>query len=254
MYVVNKIAGWLLSPVAPGLLLVLSAAVAVWLNRRRTAFWLMLAAAAWQWVWGTAAWCRLIGLPLERIYPVVKAEDSPEADAIVVLGGGMASNPDIYPYADMSEGADRVWHAARLYRAGKAPLVVPTGCSDMDSTVPLLVDLGVPREAIRVENAARNTEENARFAASLLADAIKGRRPKVLLVTSAQHMRRAMLMYSRYAPGLDIIPVATDYNVTVCTDRPFKISDFFPNTDYQQKNGCLLKELVGYWGYRIFRR
>ena len=25
-------------------------------------------------------------------------------------------------------------------------------------------------------------------------------------------------------------------------------------TDYLQKNGCILKELVGYWGYRLLRR
>ena len=254
MYVLNKIVGWMLSPIAPALLLVLAAAVCVWLNRRRTALGLLLAAMVWQWVWGTAIWCHMIGMPLERLYPVVKAEEAPQADAIIVLGGGMSSNTNAYPYADMSEGGDRVWHAARLYKAGKAPLVVPSGCNDQHSVVPLLLDLGVPSTAIQVENLARNTEENARFVSELLKKTVSGRKPRALLVTSAQHMRRALLMYERYAPELDIVPAATDYNVTVCTERPCKISDFFPNTDYLQKNGCILKELVGYWGYRLLRR
>ena len=136
----------------------------------------------------------------------LRAEDMPTADAIVVLGGGMTANKAVYPYADISEAGDRVWHAARLYRAGKAPLVVPTGCNDKDAVVPLLLDLGVPSTALRVEDEARNTEENARFVATMLKDVVPGRKPRILLVTSAIHMRRALLMYSRYASELDIIP------------------------------------------------
>ena len=41
----------------------------------------------------------IFALPLETDFPVVKAEDSPVADAIVVLGGGMGANSNNYPYA-----------------------------------------------------------------------------------------------------------------------------------------------------------
>ena len=254
MYVLNKIVGGLLNPIAIAMLFVLAGAICSVLRRRRVAVVLLVFAFSWLWIWGTAIWCRAIGLPLERQFQIQRAEDAPTADAIVVLGGGMTSNRAVYPYADMNEAGDRVWHTARLYRAGKASLVVPTGCNDKDSVVPLLLDLGVPSTALHVEDKARNTEENARFVATMLKDVAPGRRPRVLLVTSALHMRRALLMYSRYAPELEIIPVATDFHVTVCTDRPLKCSDFFPNTDYLQKNGNILKELVGYWGYRLLRR
>ena len=254
MYVLNKIVGGMLNPISIALLFVLAGVVCGVLRRRRVALGLLVFAFSWLWVWGTALWCRAIGLPLERQFQALRAEDTPTADAIVVLGGGMTANKAVYPYADISEAGDRVWHAARLYRAGKAPLVVPTGCNDKDAVVPLLLDLGVPSTALRVEDEARNTEENARFVATMLKDVVPGRKPRILLVTSAIHMRRALLMYSRYASELEIIPVATDFHVTVCTDRPIKCSDFFPNTDYLQKNGCILKELVGYWGYRLLRR
>ena len=253
MYVLNKMVGWLLSPMALTLMMVLVGAVCAWLGRRRTAVGVLLGAFAWQWIWGTSAWSRVIVLPMERAYPVVRAEDVPSADAIVVLGGGMTSNP-VYPYADICEAGDRAWHAARLYRAGKAPMVIPTGAADLTSTVPLLEDLGVPRSAIRVENRARNTEENARLVADMLKPAAGAAKPRILLVTSAQHMRRAMLMYGRYAPELEIIPAATDYNVLVCTERPWKCSDFFPGAEYLLKNSAAAKEIVGYWGYRLLRR
>lgn len=257
MYVLNKIVGGLLSPLAVTMILILVAAACVWFRHRRVAVGVLLGAFAWQWVWGTSAWNRVVGLPLEMAYPVVKAEDALSADAIVVLGGGMTSNPPVYPYADICEAGDRAWHAARLYRAGKAPLVIPTGCEDLTSVVPLLEDLGVPRNAIRVENRARNTEENARFVAEMLKgmSASGGAaKPRILLVTSAQHMRRALLMYRRYAPDLDIVPAATDYNALVCTKRPWECSDFFPGAECLLKNTAAAKEIIGYWGYRLLRR
>ena len=251
---------------------------------------------------------RWIGGALENEWPIVKAEEAPKADAIVLLGGGMGSNKNVYPYAEMWGGADRVWHAARLYKAGKAPIVIPTGCGERDSAVPLLRDLGVPESAIMVEDAARNTEENARFVERMLkmshaeaqrrgegegknsrveegainsrvervdrvegegmdsrvaaaAEAMaaeervegEGRKQRVLLVTSAWHMRRSVLMYKKYAPSLEIIPAAADYEATVLTGHPFAFKDIWPDSSMLFANSYIFKEYLGYWGYRILR-
>ncbi len=198
---------------------------------------------------------RWIGVALEREWPVVKAEDAPDADAIVLLGGGMGANPNVYPYAEMWGGADRVWHAARLYRAGKAPIIIPTGCGEKESTLPLLLDFGVPNEAIIVEDKARNTEENARFVEKILEPRnTQNTRKKILLVTSAWHMRRSVLMYRKYAPGLEIIPAATDYEATVNTGHPFCFKDVWPDAELLFRNSYIFKEYLGYWGYRLFRK
>lgn len=254
MYVLNKIVGSLLNPLALGMLLMLAGVVCGCLRPRfcrRVAVGFGVAALLWFWGWSTQVVMRMVALPLEMEFPVVKAEDAPVCDAIVVLGGGMGANTNVYPYAEMWGGADRVWHAARLYRAGKASVVIPSGQGECESTVPLLLDLGVPPEAIRVEPAARNTEENAAF----VQDMLKGgeSRPRVLLVTSAWHMRRSLLMYRRYAPGLDIYPAATDYEALV-NDAPFSLVDLLPSYDRFMRNCVAFKEHVGYWGYRLFRR
>ena len=249
---------------------------------------------------------RWIGGALEREWPIVKAEDAPKADAIVLLGGGMGSNTNVYPYAEMWNGADRVWHAARLYKAGKAPIVIPTGCNERESAVPLLRDLGVPESAILVEDEARNTEENARFVERMLkmshaeaqrrgegerdlfghkgqekqeigrgkngrvehVDRVEGegknsrvervdgegKKQRVLLVTSAWHMRRSVLMYRKYAPSLEIIPAAADYEATVITGHPFGFKDIWPDAEQLFRNSYIFKEYLGYWGYRLLRR
>lgn len=255
MYLLNKIVGGCLNPLAIGLVLIVAGGLCLWRSWRKTGFGLLIGAVAWLWLWSTPMMYRWIGGSLESEWPVVKAEDAPTADAIVLLGGGMGSNTNVYPYAEMWNGADRVWHAARLYKAGKAPLIVPTGKGEQESTVPLLRDLGVPESAIVVENKARNTEENARFVEKILEPRnTQNTRKRVLLVTSAWHMRRSVLMYRRYAPSLEIIPAAADYEATVNTSHPFCFKDIWPDTNALFANSYIFKEYLGYWGYRLFRR
>lgn len=261
MYLLNKIVGGLLNPLVVGLVMVVASGLCLWRNWRKAGFGLLIGAVAWLWLWSTPMMYRWMGGALESEWPVVKAEDAPTADAIVLLGGGMGSNTNVYPYAEMWNGADRVWHAARLYKAGKAPVVIPTGAGERESSVPLLLDLGVPGSAIRVEPEARNTEENAKFVEGLIKSRVEHVeekdvevcKPRVLLVTSAWHMRRSVLMYRKYAPSLEIVPAAADYEATVQTGHPFSVKDLWPDATMFFYNSYVLKEYIGYWGYRLLR-
>lgn len=254
MYIVNKIVGSCLNPLAVGIALIVAGGVLLWRGRRTSGFAVLAASVFWLWAWSTPVAYRRLGGSLERAYPAEKAEAAAQADAIVVLGGGMGSNTNASPYAEMWSAADRVWHAARLYRAGKAPIVIATGRGEREATVPLLLDLGVPASAIVVEDQARNTEENAKFVEKVLLDGKKPDRKRILLVTSAWHMRRAVLMYRRYAPGLEIVPVAADHEATVNTCRPFSFTDLWPDANMLFANSYIFKEYLGYWGYRLLRR
>ena len=275
MYSLNKIVGACLNPLVIGLALALFGGIFACLKCRRLVLCLVAASVLWLWLWSTPMMYRWIGGALEREWPIVRAEDVSTADAIVLLGGGMGANTNVYPYAEMWGGADRVWHAARLYRAGKAPVVIPTGSGERESSVPLLLDFGVPENAILVEDRARNTEENAKFVEKMLEplSEMKSRAPseaspegmpqaaantqntrkRILLVTSAWHMRRSKLMYEKYAPSLEIIPVATDYEASVIMGHQFCFSDLLPDVNKLASNSILFKEWLGYWGYRLFR-
>lgn len=261
MFIVNKIVGGILNPQVIGLILALAACAILWKcdcrkgsKARIWAICAAIASVAWSWAWSTAAMTRLIGFPLERRFPPQPAAEAPQADAIVILGGGMATNTNASPYAEMMGAADRVWHAARLYHAGKAPVIIPTGRGEELSSLPLLLDLGVPRDAIAIEPSARNTEENARFACDLVKRRREDGTPRILLVTSAWHMRRAMLMFKRYAPGCEVVPAPTDHEALVLLGRPALFRDFMPSYDAAARNGYLFKEYLGYWGYGAFRR
>jgi len=249
MFVLTKFLTWLASPLAIALAIGLLAWWQAWRKQRRSAVCWLALATTWLLVWSSMPFYAWFGFQLERQYPPQRAEEMPSADAIVILGGGMAAAPGLLPYPDMNGSADRVWHAARLYRAGKAPIVVPAGRGEELASRPLLLDLGVPATAIHVETESQNTAENARFTAALLRQLGCHR---ILLVTSAWHMRRAQLLFAR--TGLEVIPAATDHEaMLVRAGLNWSLPNLLPSPDALNRNTAILKEYIGYWAYRMKR-
>lgn len=155
----------------------------------------------WNPISDMLAWC------LEKDYPATRAEALPPADAIVLLGGGIQGVPEGSrdPYPNLMDGADRAWHAARIWKC-HPQLKIYCTCPDVSrSTPPFLRDLGVPADCIVALDGPRNTEEEARRYAQELGT------NRVYLVTSATHMRRSVRIFARYAPGLEVVPAATDH-------------------------------------------
>lgn len=231
---------------------------------RRVGVGVMIAGLVWLYVMSTGVMFSLLGLGLEREFPPVRVETLPTADAIVVLGGVVGGNTNTVCYTELYGAADRVAHAARLWKAGKAPIIIPSGTNELHAARPLLLEFGVPEASILVENTSRNTEENARF----VADYVKAHHqqkdeksavhlhlspsPKILLVTSSWHMRRSLLMFRKYAPGVEVVPAACDYEATIGSDQ-FELKYLLPDAESLMRNSCMLKEHIGYWGYRLLR-
>jgi uncharacterized SAM-binding protein YcdF (DUF218 family) len=134
-------------------------------------------------------------------------------DAIVVLGGGIGpAEPPHIPDPHLTDSADRIWHAARLYHLGLAPRIIvsggggaDTGMSEADAMRLFLTDLGVPKEAIVNEGESLNTIENIRYVRKLVKEG------RVALVTSASHMPRALRL-ARLA-GLNVAAFPTDWGL-----------------------------------------
>lgn len=255
-YYFNKLAFGLANPMSVGLLLLLLALVLGCLRRNRLAWTSGLLAFAWLLVWSHPLLLPDVARPLERCYPPQSVEVLPKADAIVLLGGGMSKGSDETVYPEMHEAADRVWQAARLYKAGKAPVIFTSGTNEAFASAVLLKDLGVPDSALVLDPESRNTEENAKVVASLLKShhasllLPNSARPSVLLVTSSWHMRRALLTFRKYAEGVEVIPAACDYEALNCKDE-FDFAQLFPSADCMRGRSKSLKEWLGYWGYRF---
>lgn len=259
MFWMNKAVGFVINPFMIGMLLFFAAFFLRLLQRRKSvgarSVKLSMAcgvfAFVWLWFWGCNVTIRLLGLPLEKSYPPQEAKTLPTADAIIVLGGGMGASNGMCIYPEMRIGADRAWHGARLYHADRAQYVVTTGTGSGNADRVLLLDLGVPEKAIIREDVARNTEEHVR----LVKEALQKKYPqkkgkfKVLIVTSAWHMRRALLNFEQ--SDFEAIPAAADHECMLAASRPLKLSHFFPDAESFLLNSYIFKEHLGYWLYRV---
>ncbi|MBR2837501.1 MAG: YdcF family protein [Kiritimatiellae bacterium] len=247
MYVLNKVVWFFINPVALPLIGAIAGGVLLARGKgwRRFGACLLFASLGILWFESTPACLHLVGDPLERPYLATQSVDSlPSADAIVLLGGGMGKRGDM-AYPEMYDAADRVWHAARLWKAGKAPVVVASGTGELDAAVPLLLDFGVPRDAIVVDGESRNTYENSRFTEKLIlsrAGAATNSPPSALLVTSAWHMPRALGNFSK--TSLRVVPAAADFGVSNSRVR-FWWDWVAPSADALMRNNICFKEWMG---------
>ncbi|HLF91224.1 MAG TPA: YdcF family protein [Anaerolineales bacterium] len=188
-------------------------------------------------------------------------DEIPHADAIVVLGGGTQPQQYPRPSAEVDGAGDRVIYGARLYREGKAPLVLVTGgrlpwsfvkkaaATEMKD---LLSFLGVPEEVIILEEKSANTYENAVFTKEILEPMGINR---ILLVTSAMHMPRSVAIFK--GQGFEVIPAPTDFNITEPDEKlPFSqvwpnyLFGLFPSAHNLSETTDALKEYLGiltYW-------
>jgi uncharacterized SAM-binding protein YcdF (DUF218 family) len=151
----------------------------------------------------------------------------PSADAIVVLSGGTLPRLPPRPTIEVSDAGDRVLYAAALFRDGRAPQVIVTGDVATGGLVPrpasddiadLLETLGVPGSALVLERQARNTHQHA---VNLCPVFEEKKIRRVLLVTSALHMRRALDVFHHSCPAVDYIPAPTDFRITEGIPAPW---------------------------------
>lgn len=245
-----KFVTWVLSPLALGLFGV--AAGAFWGSRSRgaRAGWALFALAwLWLWVWASPWFFFVIGGALESQYPSVPVTTLPQADAIVVLGGGIASPTPKTVYPELYPAADRGWQAARCFHAGKAPVILFSGVAEGPGMKRFLMDLGVPADKILLESESKNTYENGLFTREKLK-ALKAK--KVILVTSAWHLRRSVLTFRRL--GVEVIPSGCDYEALSIQSwmGPATLQYYLPSPEFMARSSYIAKEHIGYWAYWLY--
>jgi uncharacterized SAM-binding protein YcdF (DUF218 family) len=126
----------------------------------------------------------------------------------------------------------RCLQAVEMYQeSGPCPIYVTGGKVNADDIGPTLASLmrdylieqGIAAEDIVVEEASRNTYENAQFSSKLLhAAGIK----EIALVTTASHLPRAVRCFE--ATGLQVTPAGCEYQAA---NFNWALVTFLPNPD-----------------------
>ena len=182
--------------------------------------------------------------------------DPQAVDAIVVLAGAASLGGDGAGMAELN-GASwrRLWRGLEVYRQldGRVPILFSGGGRPGDPTAGLARDAatrwGVPAERFWTEDASTNTQASARDVRALLAQRLSpARRPRVVLVTSAWHMPRAVAAFAR--ADVDTVPVPCDFQSV----EAWSLGDLLPTHEALLRSTLALRELAGTIAYRLGAR
>lgn len=227
----------------------------------RLARGLLLLAFCLLWLGGN----RLVAYQLARSleWRYLPMQEYPSIKVMVVLGGGTfsANYPRTMP--EVNGAGDRLFYAAKLYHDGKAKKILLSGGSiswytpsdgPAEDMAVLMKMLGVPEDALIIENTSQNTYENALHSKQIMAEL---KTQQVLLVTSAMHMPRAVRIFQ--AQGISVIPAPTDYTVTqagwetmTAINPANLILDLIPSADNLSLTTRVLKEYIGMQTFEFF--
>ncbi len=215
----------------------------------------LLAAVIWL-VGGTRLPLELVA-GLERPWAGFDVDRLPSADAVVMLGGGLnGSSNGVFGF-EMGASVDRAITAAEIVRRGRAGALVLGGSAHGTSRedggdAPTEADL--LRRWLRAWNVVavpihglgdcRNTRDEAVATARLARE--QGWK-RVILVTSAAHMRRSEAVFRK--AGLEVIPAPCDFEALAALEEPAEFR--LPSIDGFGCLGAWMHERIGYLGYRL---
>lgn len=189
--------------------------------------------------------------PLESSYPpLLNPKAAGAYDAIVVLTSASIPAEGMIPFPSIDEFMfRRLEEAWRLYRIQPKPIVVSGGHvnpftpakNENQIAREYLIRWGVPRQHVIGEDRSRDTFESAVEVQKLLAQ--KGWK-RYLLVTSALHMPRSMLVFASRAP--EPVPAPGDFSLGSVELTPL---NFFPSESAARRLYFTLHEYLGLANY-----
>lgn len=186
--------------------------------------------------------------PLETFAPPLQ-DRRVKADAIVVMGGGVTDLSWVgQPAVPSSEGVSRLVKGIALYRKLRIPLVLMGGngdpardaTPDSEAMARVSRNLGIPAKDLIIESKSRNTIEGA----AALDRLIRGRR--ILLVSSAYHLKRATALFRK--KGFEVAPVPAVY---LSEQNKATFYSFIPHAGNLYASSAACAEYMSLFWYRI---
>lgn len=195
----------------------------------------------------TAKWWEPPLSPMQNVNP---------HDIAIVLGGftrsGLIRVDDRYTG---SSACPRITTAIELYKLGKVKkILVSSGDGavfrklpepEADEVKSFLLRIGIPEQDIIIENASKNTRENAIFTQRIIAENFPDAR--CLLITSGSHMPRSIGCFEKV--GLHCTPFPADNKAERITNEPR--TWLSPDPEYLEFWQYLIKEWIGYAVYKM---
>ena len=188
-----------------------------------------------------------------RLWEVKRFIPSLTYDVGIVLGG-IADYDKITKAHNFNKNADRLMDAEQLYHkgiikkimlSGGNGLLINDGYIESEAMRDYLLANKIPSNDIIIENTSRNTIENAMNSTKILKE--KYNEGTFLLITSANHMRRAQLCFDK--TNLQTTAFPTDCTTSYRSMRYDYM--LFPRVEALERWQDLIHEWIGYIVYTI---
>ena len=235
----------------PPLSLFLLYGIGLMLRKHRIGRILSTSAIALLFLLSTQAGAWLVVHPLESLTTPLSSGVHHDAQAIVVLAAGrLRSNPE-YQHQSIPDyiALARLRYAAKLHHETGLPVLASGGVAIPEESIPpLSTDMAIALQnefvtPVRwLESQSRNTAENAQYSAQILK---KSGIQRILLVTDAMHMPRAMMMFKQY--GIDAVAAPTMFFAT----KPPGLTDLIPGVEGLRRSNYAIYEWLGMIWYKL---
>ena len=262
MFLFKKIVAPLFSPVTLILELFLIGLVLLWFTKRqKTGKTIITFGVIVLAILSYGSFSDFLLTSLERQYPPLMIESADgslsSSDSIhsvkwiVLLGGGHIADPRVPVTSQISnESLTRLVECVRIHRLIAGSKIILSGGAVYDSSseagtfAKVAAILNVNARDIVLDDVSRDTEEQAENIRSIVG------RDRFVLVTSAYHMPRSMVIFEK--AGLKPIPAPTNHLVK---ERQMKApEDFFPSSMGFFKAEHAMHEYLGILWFRMRNR
>lgn len=259
MFFFKKAISPLLYPLSLILIFLIIGLFLIWFTRRSKAGKIFLTV-------GTGLLCllsydfvpHLLLKPLEQRYPAFTTEHdvrllippSTQSPWIVVLGGGHITDEKIPATSQLSESSlfrliegvriHRLLPGSKMYLSGGA---VYDDISEAELMRDVAVALGVSQNSIVLDTTSRDTREQA-----LNITKATGGKP-LLLVTSASHLPRSMLLFTD--SGCSLLPIPSHH---LAKQKKYTSPrDYYPSPENLLKSERAIHEYLGIFVAKLFK-
>ena len=193
IFILKKIISAFLMPLSIGLFLLFAGVYYLFKNNLKKAKLFVMFGVFWISLVSHVSFANFLLYPLESAYPKLKTIPQ-DIEYVLLLGG---------------DRTKRAWEVLKLFHKNPNLNIIVSGYEgrgkvpEAIKTAKQLVNSGVPKNKIIINTKPKDTIEEAKKIKKML------KTKKFILITSAYHMKRAMIIFKSF--GLNPIPAPTDF-------------------------------------------